>query len=96
MDSGDLLRFYRSLETSLRLLISFKFRYTVGKTFEEVAEHEPWRLYYALIEAVGEHNAELFLNMLREWLMRKGEVVDLRALRAMLSDEKAWAKRARA
>jgi hypothetical protein len=37
----------------------------------------------------------MVLNMFREWLVRKGEVVDLRTLRAMLSDERAWAKMVR-
>ena len=41
MDSGDILRFYRSLEASLRFLIAFKFRRLFGETFEEMAEREP-------------------------------------------------------
>jgi hypothetical protein len=95
MDSSDILRFYGSLEASLRFLIAFKFRRLFGETFEEMAEREPWRLYRALREALGEHNADMVLNMFREWLVRKGEVVDLRTLRAMLSDERAWAKMVR-
>ncbi|MEL9991663.1 MAG: hypothetical protein QXP98_06240 [Thermoproteus sp.] len=92
MDSSDLLRFYRSLDVSLRLLIRFKLGRVVGRTFEELAEREPWALYPALVKALGEHNAEVLLNMLSDWLMKNGERIDVNILRYRLSRMEAWPK----
>ncbi|MEZ0248569.1 MAG: hypothetical protein ABWJ97_04790 [Thermoproteus sp.] len=92
MSTNDLFEFYRSLDTSLRLLIRFKLSHVVGKTFEELAEQEPWSLYPALVKALGEHNAEVLLNMLSDWLMKNGERVDVNILRDRLSRREAWSE----
>lgn len=92
VDKEDLLKFYISLNTSIKLLLRFRLRQTVGRTFEELASEEPWRIYPSLVEALSEHNAEVILNMFANWLMNRGERISVDDLRSILSDKRRWLK----
>lgn len=85
-----LLRFYGSMEYTLRFLIHYRSITMLGYLFDKVLADEPWRMYETLVKLLGRHNAELVLFMLAEWLRRNGCVMDQETLRKYLSDKGLW------
>lgn len=94
VDKAELFEFYRSLDLPYRILIEFRLKHKLGKSFEQIVAEEPWRLYPALADTLGLHNAEVFLAVLQDWLRRKGKAVDKETLRRWLSSRDVWFKKA--
>jgi hypothetical protein len=67
-----LIKFYASLNTSLKAFIHYRVSSRFGKSFEEIILESPSSVYRVLSEAAGQHNAELFIYMFRTWLERQG------------------------
>jgi len=87
-----LVRFYSSINFSLRVLIHYRVLTTFGRPFDYFLVEEPWRVYEVLEKAVGRHNAELFINILADWLRKNGCDTTPEELRRALSDKSAWMK----
>ncbi len=85
-----LLRFYSSMDYTLRFLIHFKSMTTLGYPFDKILAEEPWRTYEALVRLMGQHNADVIITLLSNWLRRNGCYLDPEALRRYLSDRGAW------
>ena len=87
-----LVRFYGTLNFSLRTLVHYRVLAAFGKPFDYFLVEEPWRVYEVLEKAVGRHNAELVVNILTDWLRRNGCNVTPEEVRRALSDKSAWMK----
>jgi hypothetical protein len=85
-----LVRFYGSLNLSLRTLVHYKVLAAFGKPFDYFLVEEPWQAYEVLEKAVGAHNAELILYMLTDWLRKNGCNITPEELRRALSDGSFW------
>jgi ATP-dependent phosphoenolpyruvate carboxykinase len=78
------------LNFSLRTLVHSRVSAAFGKPFDYFLMEEPWRVYEVLKKALGKHNAELFINILTDWLRRNGcEVTRDQVLRYLTARE-AW------
>ncbi|MEZ0319565.1 MAG: hypothetical protein ABWK05_06210 [Pyrobaculum sp.] len=85
-----LVRFYSSINFSLRNLIHFRVLSTYGKPFDQFLVEEPWAAYDVLTRAMGKHNADLFVNMLRDWLEKNGCRITVEEVKKFLSSKEAW------
>lgn len=81
-----LAKFYSELDISLRVLIHYRVLVKFGKPFDYFLTEEPGKVYHVLTEAMGRHNAELFLEMLRAWLGKNGRHVTVEELKRYLSE----------
>jgi hypothetical protein len=75
---------------ALRLFIHYRVLATFGRPFDSFLVEEPWRIYEVLEKAIGRHNAELFLQLLTEWLRKNGCNATPEEVRRALSDKSAW------
>jgi hypothetical protein len=66
------VKFYTSLNSSLRTFIHYRVLSRFGKSFEQIILENPSSVYQVLSGALGQHNAELFLYMFKTWLERQG------------------------
>jgi hypothetical protein len=71
-------------------LIHYRVLATFGRPFDYFLVEEPWRVYEVLEKAVGRHNAELFLQLLTDWLRKNGYNATPEEVRRALSDRSAW------
>jgi len=85
-----LVRFYSSLDFSLRTFIHYRVLAAFGKPFDYFLVEEPWRVYEVLNKAVGTHNAELILHIMAEWLEKNGYKTPRDLLIRYLSSREAW------
>ncbi|ACB40782.1 hypothetical protein [Pyrobaculum neutrophilum] len=87
----DLLaRFYGSLDVSLRTLTHYRVLAAFGKPLDYFLLEEPWRVYEVLEKALGKHNAELIINILRSWLERNGCRLTHEQLVKYLTTREMW------
>ena len=87
---GLLVRFYGSLDFSLRFLLHFRSQSALGYPFDKVLVEEPWKTYETLVRLVGRHNAEVLLGMLHRWLNENGCSMDPETLRKYLTTREMW------
>ncbi|WP_052883132.1 hypothetical protein [Thermoproteus tenax] len=85
-----LVKFYSSMDFSLRALIHYKSLAAFGYPFDKILLEEPWRTYGALRELLGDHNAQLILSMMSKWLNKNGCSLDIEKLKKYLSDRGLW------
>lgn len=89
--SKDLLaKFYGSLDFSLRTMIHYRVLSIYGKPFDQILIEEPWRVYDVLVKAMGRHNADMFLNILKNWLEKNQCNVSLDELKKFLTSRERW------
>ncbi|MBP1448626.1 MAG: hypothetical protein JZD41_01215 [Thermoproteus sp.] len=69
-DADSLMEFYRGLDPSYRVLLSYRFKAKYGRPPEDAIAAGPQAFFDALAEALGPHNAEVFKGMYKEWLRR--------------------------
>jgi hypothetical protein len=75
---------------AMRTLIQHRVLATFGKPFDYFLVEEPWRVYEVLEKTLGRHNAELFLQLLTDWLRKNGCKATPEEVRRALSDRSAW------
>ncbi|MEL9991337.1 MAG: hypothetical protein QXP98_07885 [Thermoproteus sp.] len=85
-----LVRFYGSLDFSLRTLIHYRVLTMFGKPFDYFILEEPWSVYDILTKALGRHNADLFVHMLKSWLDKNGCRLSIEEVKVFLSNKKTW------
>jgi len=85
-----LVRFYSSLDFSLRTLVHYRVLAAFGKPFDYFLVEEPWRVYEVLKKAVGAQNAELILHIMAQWLEKNGCKTPREVLIHYLSSREAW------
>jgi len=51
---------------------------------------EPWSVYGVLERAMGVHNAELFVYMLKHWLEKNGCLKSVEDIRKYLRERGLW------
>jgi len=85
-----LVRFYGSLDFSLRALVHYRVLAVFGRSFDYFLVEEPWRVYEVLNKAVGRHNTELILHILTDWLRKNGCNTTPERLILYLSNRDAW------
>ncbi|MFB6489683.1 MAG: hypothetical protein TU35_000290 [Thermoproteus sp. AZ2] len=86
----ELLAFYSSLDISYRALLHYRFLSRYGKGLDWFIVNEPWRLYPALVEVIGVHNADVFVETLANWLAKNGKRMTSEELKKALSAREAW------
>ncbi|MEM0483749.1 MAG: hypothetical protein QW434_03470 [Pyrobaculum sp.] len=84
LTSDSVLKFYEELDAPLKLLIHYRLKAKFGKTFQEIVSEDPHNVYKALSKALGVHNAELFLHMLYNWLLKKNCATELKYVEMFL------------
>ncbi len=85
-----LVRFYGSLNFSLRALVHYRVLAVFGRSFDYFLVEEPWRVYEVLEKAVGKHNTELILHILTDWLRKNGCNTTQNHVLRYLSNREAW------
>lgn len=84
LTSDSVLKFYEELEAALKLLIHYRVKARFGKSFQELVSENPHNMYKVLKETLGMHNAELFLHMFFNWLVKRGCTVELKYVESFL------------
>lgn len=90
LTAEELIRFFSSLDIFYRTLLHYRFVSKYGKGPDWLILYEPWRLYPALVEAMGADNAEVFLKLLAKWLNANGKSLDPSILKNILSKKEFW------
>ena len=86
-----LVRFYGGLEFfPMRIFIHQRVFVAFGKPFDYFLVEEPWRVHEVLEKAIGRRKAELFIQLLTEWLRKSGCGATPEEVRQALSDKSAW------
>jgi hypothetical protein len=79
-----LVRFYGALNFSLRTLVHYRALAAFGEPFDYFLVEELWRIYKVL------ENAELFINILTDWLRKNGCNVTQDQVLRYLTAREAW------
>jgi len=85
-----LVKFYGQLSFSLRTLIHYRVLAATKKPFDYFLVEEPWSVYGVLEKAMGIHNAELFVYMLKHWLEKNGCLKPVEDIRKYLRERGLW------
>ena len=85
-----LVKFYGSLSFSLRTLIHHRVLAATKKPFDYFLVEEPWSVYGVLERAMGVHNAELFVYMLKHWPEKNGCLKSVEDIRKYLRERGLW------
>jgi len=85
-----LVEFYRKLFFSFRTLIYYRVLAATGRPFEYFVVEEPWSVYEVLVKAMGVHNAEFFLYMLKHWLEKNGCRMSVEEIKSYLTKRELW------
>jgi len=90
MTRESLVKFYGSLSFSLKTLIHYRVLAATRKPFDYFLVEEPWSVYGVLERAMGVHNAELFLYMLKRWLEKNSCLKSVEEIKNYLTKRELW------
>jgi len=90
MTREALVKFYGSLSFSFRTLIYYRVLAATKKPFDYFLVGEPWSVYEVLAKAMGVHNAELFVYMLKHWLEKNGCLKTVEEMKSYLTKRELW------